>query len=196
MILSNQEIKSLVEEIYPTIFVDNCIPQSLLCGQIFHESSNNTLAFANDRNGGSYGLMQIDKDVITELGFPIDTDLNDPKLNITVGFTFMKLLYNGEFHNEAINNLSDKTMKLAMSLVCYNCGYGNFNLLYDNHLQSNYTDSWNNNMQNNISLIENWYSCLAYPVAVITQANINYGFAVDDYIENSYLGQVPLFHLQ
>jgi hypothetical protein len=50
-------------------------------------------------------------------------------------------------------------------------------------------------MLNNTSLIENWYSCLAYPVAVITQANINYGFAVDDYIENSYLGQVPLFHL-
>lgn len=194
MILSIQQIQLLVDEVYPVIFTDNAIPKSLLCGQIIHESSGDTTAFAKDRNGGSTGLMQIDRNVMTAIGFPSDTDLTDPLQNVKAGFTYMKLLFNGKLHNADINNLTDKAMKFAMTLVCYNCGYSNFNMMYKNHLSSNPSDSWNDDIQYNISLVDNWSSCLVYPVAVITQANKYFGFTVDDFAENDILGQVPLFH--
>ena len=50
------------------------------------ESSFNARAFLNDRNGGSYGLMQIDLATATARGYPGNAiGLYDPAMNIKYG---------------------------------------------------------------------------------------------------------------
>ena len=196
MILSATEIINLVNQVYPTVFTNSEIPQNVLCGQIVQESSGKTNAFLNDSNGGSYGLMQIDQNVLTALGMDPSINLYDPTQNVKVGFTYLLAFYNGKFGNGYINNITDYTLKVAMSLLCYNCGPKNFDLLYKNHLAQNTSVTWNNAMSN--SLVSNWAQCISYPCDVFNQAiqwfNLpNNGFNTQ--YEN-LVGNIPILNLE
>jgi soluble lytic murein transglycosylase-like protein len=58
----------------------------LILGVIETESSFNERAFRNDRNGGSYGLMQLDVPTARDRGFTgAPADLYDPAVNIRLG---------------------------------------------------------------------------------------------------------------
>ena len=59
---------------------------ALLFAFIEVESGFNARAFANDRNGGSYGLMQIDLATAADRGYMGEaTGLYDPETNIKYG---------------------------------------------------------------------------------------------------------------
>jgi soluble lytic murein transglycosylase-like protein len=61
-------------------------PVPLIMGFCEHESSFNERAFAIDRNGGSYGLMQLDVPTARDRGFTGQpTDLFDPATNLRYG---------------------------------------------------------------------------------------------------------------
>lgn len=196
MILSATEIIDLVNQVYPTVFTNSEIPQKVLCGQIVQESSGNTNAFLNDSNGGSYGLMQIDQNVLKALGLDPNTNLNDATQNVTVGFTYLLAFYNGKFGNGYINNINDYTLKIAMTLLCYNCGPGNFDLLYKNHLSQDTNATWNLIMTKN-SLISNWAQCLKYPCSVFNQS-IQWFDLASDGTNTQYenvIGPIPILTL-
>ena len=173
MVLNFDDITNLAEKIYPAIFVNNEIPIEVLCGQIFQESAGNTTAYRYDRNGGSSGLMQVDPGVSQSLGFG-SVDLTDPETNVKIGFTYDLQFYRGLEDNYNILQLSDNKLKIAMSLVCYNCGPRNFNLMFENHLSgTNWT--WEDAIKN-YSLVSNWQSCLNYPELVFSKATRHFGW--------------------
>jgi len=178
-ILQTKQITDLVNKHYPSIFTQNEIPANVLMGQIIQESSGNTEAFLNDRNGGSYGLMQVDKFNLETTGFPSNTNLYDPDENIKVGFTLMKMNYYGENGNPDILNITDKTMRVAMTLVTYNCGAGNFEEMYQNHLSANVNGSWNDWIKNQ-DLISNWINCIEYPALVFYKSGKYFNLEVED----------------
>ncbi len=167
MVLNFDEIKKLAEKVYPTIF-NNEIPLEVLCGQIFQESSGNTRAFRYDSNGGSTGLMQIDPDISQLLGLG-NVDLTDPETNIKIGFTYDLQFFRGQENNYNILELTDNKLKVAMTLLCYNCGPENFNLLFENHLSGNTNWTWEDAITNH-SLVSNWQTCLDYPELVFSKA--------------------------
>lgn len=185
MILTPNQVRSISTPIYNEIFPNKEIPHCILLGQISVESSNNTNAFANDSNGGSYGLMQIDKVYLSYLGFNPNLDLFDPETNLRVGFTYMKKLYYGEVGNVNIDKLTDNVLRVAMSLFSFNCGPGNFQLMYRNHLSDkpvNY--SWNEYI-NNMDIVSNWKSCIQYPVKVFHRSYELYDLIVTKVVNNS-----------
>lgn len=72
--------------------------QALMLGLIEHESSFNTMAFRHDRNGGSYGLCQLDFPTACDRGFHgKPTDLYDAPTNIAYGYR--QILWLRAFHN-------------------------------------------------------------------------------------------------
>lgn len=81
------------------------------------ESSFVRGAFLNDRNGGSYGLMQIDYSTATDRGFKGNAiDLYAPRTNVAVGVEVLQwltdeLTKNGKY---SIDNLA----------AAYNAGLG------------------------------------------------------------------------
>ena len=59
---------------------------SIIFAFIEVESSFNSRAFRNDRNGGSYGLMQLDLMTVQDRGFGGNApELYDPCVNVTYG---------------------------------------------------------------------------------------------------------------
>ena len=59
---------------------------SLIMGLIEHESSFNPAAFANDKNGGSYGLMQLNLQTAEDRGFTgTAVELYYPPTNVMFG---------------------------------------------------------------------------------------------------------------
>ena len=174
MQLSFNDIENLAKKIYPSIFLNNEIPIEVLCGQIFQESSGNTNAYKFDSNGGSTGLMQLDPGISQLLGFG-NVDLTDPEINIKIGFTYDLRFYKGLESNNNILQLSDEKLKVAMTLVCYNCGPTNFNLMFTNHLSGNTNWTWEDAIKN-YSLVSNWQSCLDYPELVFSKAIRHFGW--------------------
>jgi soluble lytic murein transglycosylase-like protein len=186
MILNSSDIIKSVDSVYPSIFSNSEIPREVICGQIMQESSGDTKAFLQDSNGGSYGLMQIDKDVLPIVGFPSDTNLYDANSNLQVGMLYDKMMYDGSLSNNSITNISEKWLRVAMSLVCYNCGVGNFNELYTNHLANGNITSWNEAIQNS-NLVSNWSTCLEYPVFIFYKAKLYFDLDINSTI------QIPQF---
>ncbi|MDG7041849.1 MAG: lytic transglycosylase domain-containing protein [Nitrososphaerota archaeon] len=91
------------------------VPAALIMAVIETESSFNPKAFLSDRNGGSYGLMQLNYPTAKEMGLSSADDasaLYDPQTNIWIGTAYLNHLYH-EF----------KDWKKA--IMAYNEGPGN-----------------------------------------------------------------------
>jgi len=58
--------------------------------------------------------------------------------------------------------------------VSYNCGPGNFNLMYRNHIKPKRLATWNE-LISDANVVANWHRCLAYPVAVFFRAYKYFG---------------------
>jgi soluble lytic murein transglycosylase-like protein len=187
MILSTESILTLVKSVYSDIFQNNEIPISVIAGQVMQESSGNTKAFREDINGGSYGLLQVDRSALPTIGFPIDTDLFDPTLNLRVGMTYDKMLYYGNMNNPNITLLSGM-LRVACTLVSYNCGPGNFNLIYQNHIKPKRLTTWNE-LISDANTVANWYRCLAYPVAIFFHAYKYFGLMCEKLEYNTIFEQ-------
>lgn len=87
---------------------------ALIYGQCNQESHFDPNAFANDRNGGSYGLMQMSLPTAQGLGYTGSAEgLFDPTTNCNLGCALMAQLlarYNGD---------------ASKALAAYNAGPGN-----------------------------------------------------------------------
>ena len=69
------------------------IDPPLLFAFISVESDWNSLAFRNDRNGGSYGLMQLDYETARDRGYTgLPLGLNDPATNLKYGVAHLEWL--------------------------------------------------------------------------------------------------------
>jgi soluble lytic murein transglycosylase-like protein len=189
MILNTDSILTLVKSVYPDIFQNNEIPISVIAGQVVHESSGNTKAFRSDKNKGSYGLLQVDKSALPTIGFPTNTDLFNPELNLKVGMTYDKMLYYGKVNNPNITTLSGM-LRVACTLVSYNCGPGNFNLMYRNHIKPKRLTTWNE-LISDANVVANWHSCLAYPVAIFFNAYKYFGLKSEK-LENNTIFKQPI----
>ncbi len=190
MELTTQNIQELITKYYSNIFKNDEIPLSIICGQVTHESSGDTTAFAGDRNGGSYGLMQVDKTALSTIGFSDNTDLYNPDLNVQVGMTYDKEFYYGKVNNPDILNINDHALRIAMTLISYNAGPENFEEMYNNHLANGNIKTWQDAI-NNESLVSNWSSVISYPVIIFYNANQYYGLQSNGTINNSYFS-VPV----
>ncbi len=90
------------------------VPASLIMAIIETESSFQPTAFLADRNGGSYGLMQLDYPTARGLGYQGTPDgLYDPGINIFYGAAYLHALYAEMKEWEA-------------AIMSYNEGPGNF----------------------------------------------------------------------
>ncbi len=181
MYLTQQQIRKLILDIYPTIFKDGEISPLVFMGQIIAESSGDTDAFVPDSNGGSYGLFQIDKVFLKEWGFDSNTNLYDAGINTHVALTHMKRIFNGLVGNKSIVSLQ-YNLRVAMMFVCWNCGPGNYNMMYKNHLSKHLDWDWNEFIQND-SFVSNWWNCLNYPVKVFYYSNTLFGLPIQSSIQ-------------
>ncbi len=184
MVLTYTEIENLIDKYYSQIFINNEIPKEIICGQVTRESAGDTNAFANDSNGGSYGLMQVDQTALSDVGYPTTIDLKNSNLNVQVGMNYDLQFYNGKHGNSDINNLTG-SLKIAMSLLSYNCGPENFEELYKNHLTDGNIQTWEDAI-NNENLVSNWINCLKYPQAIFYFANQYYGLKITKTINNDW----------
>lgn len=90
------------------------VPASLVMAVIETESSFNSDAFLEDRNGGSYGLMQLDYPTARGLGYAGTPDgLYDPDTNIYYGVKYL-------------HNLYAELKSWEAAIMSYNEGPGNF----------------------------------------------------------------------
>ena len=91
-----KEIISLVQKIVGDETVLGAQPlavYALVLGFIEQESSFRPDAFANDRRGGSYGLMQLELQTAYDMGLDSHDDssvLYDPETNIRTGYAYLK----------------------------------------------------------------------------------------------------------
>ena len=99
-------------------------------------------------------------------------------------YFIFKKFYNGKHGNSDINNLTG-SLKIAMSLLSYNCGPENFEELYQNHLADGSIQTWEDAV-NNESLVSNWINCLKYPQAIFYFANQYYGLKITKTINNDW----------
>lgn len=91
---------------------------ALIMGFVQVESSFNERAFAIDRNGGSYGLMQLDVPTARDRGFKgKPSDLFDPKTNIHFGVEQLRWIdrYLASYSAVGLQN----------TIAAYNEGVGN-----------------------------------------------------------------------
>jgi hypothetical protein len=185
MILTKDEIRTLIIDVYQNVYPKGEISPLLFMGQVITESSGNTNAFVSDSNGGSYGLFQIDKAFLKEWGFDPNTNLYDPKENTKVALSRIKNIFHGYVGNPDITKLK-YNLRVMMSFVCYNCGPGNFNLMFKNHLSKHLDWDWNDAIQNK-NLVSNWKSCLRYPVKVLYYTHTIFGLPIESTITSPFL---------
>ena len=87
------------------------LPADLVYGLVSQESRFKPTAFLLDRNGGSYGLMQLDLPTAQGLGYTGDgPGLYDPNTNVQLGLLYLSQLLN-------------KYQDQGQALSAYNCGY-------------------------------------------------------------------------
>ncbi|HEY1503724.1 MAG TPA: transglycosylase SLT domain-containing protein [Stellaceae bacterium] len=90
---------------------------ALILGFVQTESSFNERAFRIDRNGGSYGLMQLDLSTARDRGYPGDAfGLYDPKTNIHYGVAQLRWI------NRYLASYS--AVGLQSMIAAYNEGVG------------------------------------------------------------------------
>jgi len=100
--MNKEQIVKLVKSItgYGTIKPENAQPPAecnqietaLVLGFIQQESDFRPEVWRNDRNGGSYGLMQLDLQTAYDVGFPTNKsgkDLYDPETNIKYALAYL-----------------------------------------------------------------------------------------------------------
>ena len=90
----------------------------LVMGVIEHESSFDPDAFAIDRNGGSYGLMQLDMMTARDRGYRGEPHgLLDPDLNVSLGMAQLRWIKTFLARNSALS--------VQAIAAAYNEGVGN-----------------------------------------------------------------------